>query len=117
MDKKTYSNPLKDEEKEFKYIPGKFPYHVFVKQRHWIALSIMIFADSEEDALQIVKNIVLFFRKKHARYIKKNDGHFYGPISDRVAAIEGSIKGETIKISRIDQGQVYKIGWADNDEL
>lgn len=38
-------------------------------------------------------------------------------ILNKVATIREAIKNNTIKIERIVPNQVFKIGWADNDDL
>ena len=59
----NYSNPMIKQTdgnnwKSFTYENGEHPYHLYIEQKGWIPLSLMLFANSAGHALSILKELI-----------------------------------------------------------
>ena len=120
---KNYSNPFSfyvdgSTEKNYVYQPGKNPYHVYYKEGPnkgcgWIPFSLMLFADNEDHARKILREGFLFMKKCELEYLASNSSN----IILHKSADEYLVMVDKAQITLVDRGQIFKIGWADNDTI
>lgn len=95
----AYSNPIPG----YTFVNGEIPYYVSIELNHWIPVSVMVFADNKEHALEIVKQGI-------KKIIEDNSEHM--PESTPKLLTNG-----TITVEKIEKNQLYKISWAANDTI
>lgn len=113
--KVNYSNPARfwvdnSKQKEFTYIGGQTPYNVHLRIDSCICLSVLVFADSKDQAKRIVLDMVVF----GIECCNSRD------VLDKIKL--GSLEeiknnADKIEVQQASRDQIYKIGWADNDTI
>lgn len=112
----NYSNPIirwidGSNNEGFTYDHGEHPFHLFIHTGSWIPLSIMVFANNEDHALIIFKDLIKWCKK--AKNYKSKD--LYKPSKNYLKEYERAVRNKTLQITRINKNQCFKIGWAGND--
>ena len=92
-----YSNPIPG----YKFKPGKYPFYVAIAHDHWIPISVIVFADDANHALEIVKGGIQFIIDKDSIYVP----------NDSVALLS---KDADITVLAIVTDQMYSTEWAVN---
>lgn len=108
--RKLYSNPtagfyFEGDKVAFTYDKkGDIPFCVRVSEQHWLPINVMVFSDTEKNAVQVVKDVIAWMveRAKEKSYHKSN-------------IIFDMAKCASIEVQRVEQNQLFKIGWATND--
>ena len=83
---------------------GDIPFCVRVSETYWVPINVMVFSDSEKNAVQVVKDAIAWMveRAKAAKYNKDN-------------TLFDMAKCPSIEVQRVEPNQLFKIGWAVND--
>lgn len=95
--KYSYSNPIPG----YEFKCGKHPFYVAIGYKHWIPVSVIVFADDKVHALEIVKNGIQFIIDKNGNYTP----------DDSIALLS---KDADITVLRITSDQMYSTEWAAN---
>ncbi len=96
----NYSNPVPN----FKFKPGDTPYYVAIELDGWIPISVIVFANSEHHATEIVRNAVKFILERKSKMTP----------DDAPKLLTNKAK---ISVSKIRKNQLYRVGWAINDTI
>lgn len=109
----------------FVYAPGPDPYYIIVRSKSCIHLSTMVFAKDAQHARDILVKMLDFRDACAAEYTKREKdrddrhdlrGRDYRRTMELRKALAGD-KGFSVHIGPADRGQMYKIGWASNDNF
>lgn len=114
------------DEESFTYTPGADPYYIIAHGRSYIPLSVLVFADSAEHAKQILRDMIEAMQvccNKYSAYKKRIDDEdkhdLAGLHQNRLNTLRKALAedGYELYIGKADRGQLYKIGWASNDNI
>jgi len=117
------SNPVSffvsgSETKEFTYNPGRYLYAVNFSRGNYIAINVIVFANSITHVRRILKSMIMFERGCRRQH----------PVSEEMREkfialntfLDGSLindKAWTLSIHLADKNQMYRVGWASNDTI
>lgn len=113
-----------NDEEQFTYEPGLFPYYAIAAGKGHIAFSVMVFADGVDHVKLILMEMVKFAERCALEYATEasKDQHpaLQGYREGRTDRIRKILEGDsdyTLEIASAPRNQLYKIGWAGNDTL
>jgi len=95
-----YSNPIPN----YKFKAGNIPYYVAIELDSWIPVSVIVFAKDKQNALQIVKEGIVFILQQSNDMLPKD-------------AADLLTEKAKITVQEINKKQLYKVGWAVNDTI